>query len=106
MNSTLAGLLAASAVLTFPGPGARRRLETAVLGQPRGPRWRLRLAGAWPTVLSAIALGILSSLLARSTVLAFVVPFGAWRASRARTARTPRLPPERRQTPIIELCGT
>jgi tight adherence protein B len=106
MNSALAGLLAASAVLTFPGPGARRRLETAVLGRPRGPRWRLRLAGAWPTALSAIALGVLSSLLARSTVLAFLVPFGAWRAHRAWTARTARLAVEQRQAEIIELCVT
>ena len=106
MNSALAGLLAASAVLAFPGPGARRRLETAVLGRPRGPRWRLRLAGAWPTVLSAIGLGILSSLLARSTVLAFLVPFGAWRAYRAWTARSARLAVERRQTEVIELCVT
>lgn len=106
MNSALAGILAASAVLAFPGPGARRRLETAVLGKPRGPRWRLRLAGAWPTVLSAMALGVLSSLLARSTVLAFLVPFGAWRAYRAWTAHTARLAVERRRTEIIELCVT
>src|SRR6185312_572917 len=49
MNSALAGLLAASAVLAFPGPGARRRLETAVLGSPRGPKWRLRHRGFQPT---------------------------------------------------------
>ena len=106
MNSALAGLLAGSAVLTFPGPGARRRLETAVLGQPRGPRWRFRLAGAWPTVVAAIALGILCSLLARSTVLAFLVPFGAWRGYRAWTAHTARQAVERRQSEIIELCVT
>jgi tight adherence protein B len=106
MNSTLAGLLAASAVLAFPGRGARRRLETAVLGEPRGPRWRLRLAGAWPTALSAIALGILSSLLARSTVLAVLVPFGAWRAYRAWTAHSARQAVERRQSEVIELCVT
>jgi tight adherence protein B len=106
MNSTLAGLLAASAVLAFPGPGTRRRLETAVLGGPRGPKWRLRLSGAWPTVLSAIALGVLSSLVARSAVLAFLVPFGAWRGYRAWTAHTARLAVEQRQTEIIELCVT
>jgi tight adherence protein B len=106
MNPALAGLLAASAVLTFPGPGARRRLETAVLGQPRGPKWRLRLAGTWPTALSAVALGVLSSLLARSTVLALLVPFGAWRGYRAWMAHTARLAVERRQTEVIELCVT
>lgn len=106
MNSMLAGFLAASAVLTFPGRGARRRLETAVLGRPRGPRWRVRLAGAWPTVLSAMALGILCSVLARSTVLAVLVPFGAWRGYLAWTARTARLAQERRRAEIIELCVT
>ncbi|NUR32052.1 MAG: hypothetical protein HOV83_40450, partial [Catenulispora sp.] len=106
MNSMLAGILAASAVLVFPGRGARRRLETAVLGHPRGPRWRVRWAGAWPTALSAVALGILSSLLARSTVLAVLVPFGAWRAHRAWTARTMRLAVERKRAEVIELCVT
>ncbi|GAA1959459.1 hypothetical protein [Catenulispora subtropica] len=106
MNSMLAGILAASAVLVFPGRGARRRLETAVWGRPRGPRWRVRWAGAWPTALSAVALGILSSLLARSVVLAVLVPFGAWRAYRAWTARHERSAVERRRAEIIELCVT
>ena len=106
MNPTLAGILAASAVLAFPGRGARRRLETAVLGKPRGPRWRVRLAGTWPTALSAIALGILSSLLARSAVLAILVPFGVWRACRAWTAHTTAATVERRRAEVIELCVT
>ncbi|GAA2043241.1 type II secretion system F family protein [Catenulispora yoronensis] len=102
----MAGVLAASAVLTFPGRGARRRLETAVLGRPRGPRWRVRWAGVWPTALSAVALGILCSLLARSTVLAILVPFGAWRGYQLWTARNTRLAVERRRAEIIELCVT
>jgi len=106
MNPTLAGLLAASAVLAFPGRGARRRLETAVLGAPRGPRWRVRLAGAWPTALSAVALGVVSSLLARSVVLAVLVPFGAWRGYRAWVAHTARLAAEQRRAEVIELCVT
>ncbi|NUR58674.1 MAG: hypothetical protein HOV87_08290 [Catenulispora sp.] len=106
MNSMLAGVMAASAVLAFPGRGARRRLETAVLGRPRGPRWRVRLAGAWPTVLSAVGFGILCSVLAQSTILAVLVPFGAWRAYLAWSARSARLARERRRAEIIELCVT